>query len=163
MYHLWAGSILVVEWGIILYLYAESMMENLHSDGCRRSWDSAALDALNTFRLNVRAMPFSWGWWGMVVVCVVPIAVRKICTCCVVNSFAVYEYNSWYGCPWYCEISVRVFCMWCGTYARVMVGMGMETRLFESIKVRIWWWPTVHMGVIRTIVSLDNTWTGWEE
>lgn len=80
-YHRRAGSVLVVEWGMMLYLYVASMMANCQRDGGRRAWVRAALAAFISVRLSLSAMPFNWGWWGMVVVCLVPMDVKKIWTC----------------------------------------------------------------------------------
>lgn len=79
-YHFRDGSVFVAECGSMIYLYVKSMMENLQRDGARRERASADRTDLMNMRFRIWAMLLRWGGWGMVVVCLVPIVVRNICT-----------------------------------------------------------------------------------
>lgn len=61
---------------MMLYLYVASMTENCQRDDNRRACARAALTVVIIVRLSLSAMPFSWGWWGMVVVCLVAMDVK---------------------------------------------------------------------------------------
>lgn len=98
--HLLSGGSFVVECGIILYFNTESIPYNYYSAGF--SWDCAIahLAAFINFPLSLSAMPVIWGWWGILVVCVVPILLRNILTDRPIYSLALSVCSCSVFLPW---------------------------------------------------------------
>lgn len=87
--HRSAGACFVWEWGIALYLYVASSIAKCHISDGRLACCNAHRAASVIVRLSLSAMPFNWGWYGMVVLCFVPAADKNIPSVLVLYSGAL--------------------------------------------------------------------------